>query len=297
MTSLALLGAMFGVGILCVVTGLRQTGNLANEVARFDIGPWPPGPEVGEVKAPHRLKGLGSSVARAANALGRPIARQEDLTLLGKKLDQQLGATGLCAVAGGVVALCIEVALRSGGVVVGPVLLMSLVIASSVAAATLPAVELARSARRERREILRAVSCWLELVAMAQAGGMGVESALQTAACVSSDRSFERLRRALEHAHLTSTTPWSALRQMGADLGIVELEDLGATLALAGTEGARVRATLVAKSAALRRRQMAEAQGEANATTERLFLPSIVLMLAFVMFLMYPAGVRLAHLF
>jgi hypothetical protein len=42
---------------------------------------------------------------------------------------------------------------------------------------------------------------------------------------------------------------------------------------------------------------MAEAQAQANATTERLFLPSIILMLAFMIFLMYPAGVRLAHVF
>jgi hypothetical protein len=41
---------------------------------------------------------------------------------------------------------------------------------------------------------------------------------------------------------------------------------------------------------------MSRAESRANSTTERLFLPSIVLMLGFLVFLMYPAGVSLAHL-
>jgi hypothetical protein len=47
----------------------------------------------------------------------------------------------------------------------------------------------------------------------------------------------------------------------------------------------------------LRRRQVADAQGRANATTERLFLPAIVLMVGFVVFLVYPAAVTLSRLF
>jgi hypothetical protein len=73
--------------------------------------------------------------------------------------------------------------------------------------------------------------------------------------------------------------------------------DLAASVRLAGTEGARIRSSLSAKSASLRRRQTADAQSRANATTERLFLPSIVLMFGFVVFLIYPAGATLSHLF
>jgi len=40
---------------------------------------------------------------------------------------------------------------------------------------------------------------------------------------------------------------------------------------------------------------MSDAESRANATTERLFLPSIILMLGFMVFLMYPAGVSLAN--
>lgn len=42
---------------------------------------------------------------------------------------------------------------------------------------------------------------------------------------------------------------------------------------------------------------MSDAQGRANATTERLFLPAIVLMVGFIVFLVYPAAVTLSRLF
>jgi hypothetical protein len=40
---------------------------------------------------------------------------------------------------------------------------------------------------------------------------------------------------------------------------------------------------------------MSAAAARANSTTERLFLPSIVLMIGFLIFVMFPAGVSLAH--
>jgi len=124
---------------------------------------------------------------------------------------------------------------------------------------------------------------------------MGIESALEAASSVAGEASFLRIRRALDRARHAGRSPWEALGQLGAELGVNELEELAASLRLAGTEGARIRASLSAKSASLRRRQLADAQGRANATTERLFLPAIVLMLGFVVFLMYPAGVTLSR--
>ena len=90
-------------------------------------------------------------------------------------------------------------------------------------------------------------------------------------------------------------SPWDGLGRLGSELGVDELEELAASLLLAGTEGARIKASLSAKSASLRRRQTAEAQGRANAITERLFVPAIVLMVGFVVFLIYPAGVTLSR--
>jgi len=124
---------------------------------------------------------------------------------------------------------------------------------------------------------------------------MGVESALEAASGVAGDRSFLRIRRALDRARHAGLSPWEGLGRLGGELGVDELEELAASVRLAGTEGARIRASLSAKSGSLRRREMADAQGQANAITERLFVPAIVLMIGFVVFLIYPAGVTLSR--
>jgi Flp pilus assembly protein TadB len=158
-----------------------------------------------------------------------------------------------------------------------------------------PQVELRRAAAEMRSRWLHTFSCWLELVSLAQAGGMGIESALEAASGISSDDTFVSLRLALERSRHAATTPWEEIARLGDELGIDELGELAASLGLAGLEGARIRSSLQAKSASLRRRQLAEALARANSTTERLFLPSIVLMLGYLIFLIYPAGISLSH--
>ena len=58
---------------------------------------------------------------------------------------------------------------------------------------------------------------------------------------------------------------------------------------LAGTEGARIRASLSAKAQALRSRQMSEAEAAAAAATERMSLPVVILFAGFLLFLAFPA--------
>ena len=55
---------------------------------------------------------------------------------------------------------------------------------------------------------------------------------------------------------------------------------LAASVSLAGTEGAKVRQSLAAKAAALRTHQLTDAEGSAQAATERMSLPVVLLMAA-----------------
>lgn len=99
-----------------------------------------------------------------------------------------------------------------------------------------------------------ALAAYLPLVRVTLAGGAGVEAALWDAAGQGGGPTFDRLRRVLFTAQLTRTTPWARLRQLGEELDIPELAELAASLTLAGTEGATVRASLAARAAALGRR-------------------------------------------
>ena len=94
---------------------------------------------------------------------------------------------------------------------------------------------------------------------IATAGGAGVEAAL-TYAAATGQGPVRPVRQALETAQLTRQPPWQTLGQLGTELGVAELTELAASITLAGTEGAKVRASLAAKSAAMRARQLAEAE-------------------------------------
>jgi Flp pilus assembly protein TadB len=129
----------------------------------------------------------------------------------------------------------------------------------------------------------------LDLVVIALAGGGGVETALTDASSVGNGWAFGQLRHALDTARLARQPPWQALGRLGTDLGVPELSELAASVSLAGTEGAKVRASLGAKAASLRTHELAEAESAAQAATERMSLPVVLLFAGFLAFIGYPA--------
>jgi Flp pilus assembly protein TadB len=218
-----------------------------------------------------------------------------DLAITYRTRERHVVVIAVTTMIGIAVPIIVAGLLRACGLHIPAIAVLALVAGGALAGVVSPDVELRRSATHARERFLRELSCWLELVALAQAGGMGVESALDAAGRISSAPGFARIRQALERSRHSGVTPWDELGRLGSEIAVDQLGELAASLRLAGSEGARIRASLRAKSDSLRRREMSGAQARANATTERLFLPSIVLMIGFLVFLMYPAGVSLAH--
>lgn len=281
MRSLVLLGAGAGLGVTAVVTGLMRHGPAGS--TQPPRSSWP--------------ARIGRELIKLFRYSGSSRSLRQDLNIVGRSDESLAVATTLTAVtaaAGAVVALAGSSSL---GIHVPTSTVPLVCLAAALAGAAVPSLLLRRAAGAARRDLVRSLACWLELVALAQAGGMGIESALEAASSIAGETSFLRIRRALDRARHAGRSPWDGLGRLGVELGVNELEELAASVQLAGTEGARIRSSLSAKSASLRRRQMSDAQGRANATTERLFLPAIVLMIGFVMFLIYPAAVTLSHLF
>ena len=79
------------------------------------------------------------------------------------------------------------------------------------------------------------------------------------------------------------------MERLGNELGVAELGELAASVGLAGSEGAKVRASLAAKAASLRSHQLAEAETTAQAATEKMSLPVVLLFAGFLCFIGYPA--------
>jgi len=155
--------------------------------------------------------------------------------------------------------------------------------------ALLPIQELRTHAKKSRKHFIRILAVFVELVALGQAGGMGLEGALDAAASLSDDWALQAIRNSLSEARAAGKPPWSGLEQLSSKISVPQLRELANSLLLAGTEGARVRRSLRVKANSLRRHQLADLESNANMVTEKLFLPSILLMAGFMLFISYPA--------
>jgi Flp pilus assembly protein TadB len=156
-----------------------------------------------------------------------------------------------------------------------------------------PTLTLRSRAEERRRSVRHALSSFLDLVSVSLAGGAGVETALHRSVETGQGWAFEELRHALLMSSLLGSTPWAALDRLGVELGVVELRELAASVALAGEDGARVRTSIAAKARALRARSLTDTEADAEAATERMSLPIVVLMVGFMIFVVFPAISRI----
>jgi len=223
-------------------------------------------------------------------ALGLPGIRLErELRVLGRGVDTHLAVKLVLSSTGLLAPFLLQGLLALGDLRLGFELPFVAALVLATAGFLLPDLEVQAKATRARAEFRAALSAFLDLVWITLAGGAGIESALLAAADVGCGPAFTQLRRALAAAQLTRTTPWTTLRRLGDQLDINELAELAASISLAGTEGAKIRASLSAKASALRTHLVADAEAKAQAATERMALPVTLLFLGFLGFIAYPA--------
>ncbi|HEY3810563.1 MAG TPA: type II secretion system F family protein [Acidimicrobiales bacterium] len=286
-------GAGFGAGVWLIVRGLfPPRPSLAQALAQLRRLPEP-----APVLTTDGEGGIAARLGRpAADALTRagaswllPAAVRRDLAVLGRSPERHLAEQVTLALVGLLFAPVITVLLLLGGAHLPLVVPLWASLLFAVAGFLAPDLGIRADANRRRRDFRHALSSFLDLVVVALAGGGGVETALADAASVGSGWAFGLLRRALDHARLARLTPWAALGRLGQELGVAELSELAASVALAGTEGAKVRASLAAKAASLRTHELADAETADQAATERMSLPVVLLFAGFLLFLGYPA--------
>jgi Flp pilus assembly protein TadB len=306
MTLVVLLAFGCGGGILAAVHALRERRvNLATAITRLESRAQVL-PEGRAARDPAGLhaggpQGLAGQMQKPGQALAGFLVSQPSisarlspaLALSGISLEDLCTQVVAAAVAGALAVLLCWVAIGAAGIHMPLALPIWGVLLAGVAAGTIPMMELRSKVLLLRRQARQVVGSLLDLVVLAMAGGMGVESALQAASRVGDDWVSRRTERALALARDAGMTPWDALGRLGEELGVRELVELAASMGLAGQEGARVKASLAAKAASIRRHELAEAETEANTLTERLFLPGVLLLAGFLVFIGYPALSRI----
>jgi Flp pilus assembly protein TadB len=287
-TGALLAGAGLALGLLAVAAGLAPSrASLADALAfltrqqpvpviTLDAGSW--------------AARLGRPAAALLAGLGLPgKALRADLAILGRPPERLLAEQATAAVAGLLALPAMAGLLSVAGLRIGWQLPAAGAVVLAVAGFAAPALGVRQEAGARRAATRHALAAFLDLVVIAIAGGAGVEAALTYAAATGQGPAFAQLRQALETARLTRQPPWQTLGQLGTELGVTELTELAASITLAGTEGARVRASLAAKSAAMRARQLAEAEAGAQAATERMSLPLVILFAGFMLLIGFPA--------
>ncbi len=156
---------------------------------------------------------------------------------------------------------------------------------------TVPITKVMQRAQQKRTDMDLAVAVYLDLVNVLLAGGCGIETAMLSAASAGDGWGFEQIRLSLARAQSSRSSYWDSLRELGEQVGITSLLEVANSVQLAGEHGARVRQSLTAKAEALRARNLARVEHEAEERTERMGIPIVLMFLGFILLIGYPAFV------
>jgi Flp pilus assembly protein TadB len=163
------------------------------------------------------------------------------------------------------------------------------VIVLGIGGAALPFIDLHTAAERRRRHFCHSLATYASLVSMAMAGSMGWSSALEAASSVSStDWAMDEIAQALLWSQAYHRPPWEGLDRLAERFALSDLSDLARSMAQAG-DGARIRATLETKAASLRLSETTAAEHDAQAVTQKMLLPGVLLMAGYGVLIFYPA--------
>jgi tight adherence protein C len=234
---------------------------------------------------PERVSGVsayqfGAQLTRQLDRWGiRYPYRSQDLVLTGRTFEDVMARKVLGGVAGSLLTVIAAIALRAAGFSVPLASPGILALAVGVALFFAPDLEVRREAAARRAEFRRALGAFLDLVALEMAGAAAPAEALPSAARrIGSGWSMALIRDCLYRATKSGQDHWQALTDLGLRIGVQELAELGSLIHLVRRDGARVRETLTARAATMRR------------------TPQIVIGAGFMAFLIFPAIMKVIQL-
>jgi tight adherence protein C len=295
-----IIGALTGLALFLLIFALipRRVG-LARRIAAFDAGRAPALRAVsypGDGKESALSKRLGAALARFCAEQGWEFrSLRANLALVGKSFENYLATKVMLAFLGLILPPIVLAALGFAGIHLSVIVPVWVALVFAAVFFFLPDLELRQQVDKRRRDFRHAIGAFLDLVAMNLSGGRGVPEALMAASEIGEGWAFWRIRDALANARITGQTPWQALGVLGEEVQVSELKDLSAALSLVAEDGAKVRESLTARAVSLRRRELADLEGQAGERSQSMLVAQMVLAGAFLVFLMYPAIQTLLH--
>lgn len=166
-------------------------------------------------------------------------------------------------------------------------------LAFAVAVFFAPDAAIRGQAAEARTAFRQAIVAYLDLVALARAAGAGPAEALESAAKIGQGWTFQRLAQALDPARRGTGSAWDELTRLSKEIGAPELADMAAIAELAGTRGASILDTLMAKAQSLREADLSAEVSKARSRTETMTVPMALSVLGFLLLLGFPAFARM----
>ncbi len=299
MIAIMLAGALAGLGLFLLVrVFVRPRPGVAATLARIDAGRRvsSPAPSLTEADAqPGRLErarlNLGSRLEAEAAVRGWKFEKsRSNLAIMNRPFAIHLGTKVLLAFGA---LLWVPAVVTVAGL--APTLSTMLTLSSAVFAFFIPDLALRKEAEARRRDFRHVVGSFLDLVAMNLAGGRGLPEALMAASSVGDHWAMARIRQALSNARVVGITPWEGVSRLGRELGVDELRDLASALALAGDEGAKIKLSLMARAESMRRKELADVEGQAGERSQSMLVAQLLICAAFLLFLAYPATAQILN--
>jgi hypothetical protein len=284
-----LCGALDGRGGWVAVRGLApRPASLAADLAALRRPRWPDQPAVA-VTIGQRARACSIRVA----STGVTDQLRADLALSERSEERLAVERCLCALTFAGLPVLVDLVVTVGALAISPAAVAVAAVGLAAIGYLVPVLTLRSDAAGRRRASRVALGAYLDVVSILLAGGKGPTSALAEAATAGSGWLFEQLDRALRHAAATGRAPWDELTTLAERLALPDLYEFASSMTLAGTAGAGVRETLLAKADTLRVKSLAEAEAAAQHDSELLVIPTVALLIAVVLLLGFPAAYQI----
>jgi tight adherence protein C len=283
-------GGGIGLALALLVVVLRPAGpDLAAVTAQLDAST-----AQGKAHTPALEQRVGQRVVGAMTGLGRDYRRLEaDLPMAGTTLAGVVGRSVIFAVVGAVFGAFVAAMAAGAGIGLTGTTAVGVVVGLALLCSRLPVMATRARAANRRASFIHALGALLDFLAIELAAGAGIKDALTRSLDKGGGWAFDLMRERVTVARDSGGREWEALEQLGVELAVDELVELGSSIALARTQGATARDTLIAKARSLRQRQVTTAEETARKATERAGAPIAIQLYAVLLAVIYVLITRL----
>ncbi len=158
-----------------------------------------------------------------------------------------------------------------------------------------PFSNLASKAAKQRSFFCVQFATFISLTVSGMSAGLLKEPAMEAAGSIGSDWAFGEINNALVWSRSHQQQHYVGLARLAERFDLEYVSDVARSLQAAGSEGAKVRETLLAKAQSLQARVESERRDAENERSQALAIAGFPILIGFLILLLYPALARLTH--